>query len=102
MRACAAVVGLLPPVWEEGQLLVDGGYLNNMPVDIMRVGEAAKLPAEQQPCLYIYGRTAGQVSWRPRHTATTTAGSRERDATPLVAELAKHAFMVCWSLTFGA
>ena len=31
------IVGLLPPVYEEGEgLLVDGGYMNNIPVDVMR------------------------------------------------------------------
>jgi lysophospholipid hydrolase len=30
------LVGLLPPVYEEGELLVDGGYMNNLPVDEMR------------------------------------------------------------------
>ena len=31
------VLGLLPPVRDEnGELLVDGGYLNSVPVDVMR------------------------------------------------------------------
>jgi len=30
------IVGLVPPVYENGELLIDGGYLNNMPVDVMR------------------------------------------------------------------
>lgn len=29
-------MGLLPPVWSNGSLLVDGGYTNNMPIDIMQ------------------------------------------------------------------
>ena len=36
VRASMTVVGLLPPVYHEGDLLVDGGYLNNIPVDVMR------------------------------------------------------------------
>ncbi|GIL50015.1 hypothetical protein Vafri_6357, partial [Volvox africanus] len=36
VRASMTIVGLLPPVWEDGCLLVDGGYMNNMPVDVMR------------------------------------------------------------------
>jgi lysophospholipid hydrolase len=39
-RACLpsrrAAAGLAPPVYEQGDLLVDGGYLNNIPVDVMR------------------------------------------------------------------
>jgi lysophospholipid hydrolase len=37
IRASMTVLGLLPPVRNEnGELLVDGGYLNSVPVDVMR------------------------------------------------------------------
>ena len=36
VRASMTIVGLIPPVYENGDLLIDGGYLNNMPVDVMR------------------------------------------------------------------
>ena len=36
VRASMTIVGLVPPVYEQGELLVDGGYLNNIPVDVMR------------------------------------------------------------------
>lgn len=36
VRASMTIVGLVPPVFENGELLIDGGYLNNMPVDVMR------------------------------------------------------------------
>ena len=36
VRASMTIVGLVPPVYENGDLLIDGGYLNNMPVDVMR------------------------------------------------------------------
>lgn len=35
-RASMTIVGLVPPVYHAGDLLVDGGYLNNIPVDVMR------------------------------------------------------------------
>ncbi|MCB1744047.1 MAG: patatin-like phospholipase family protein [Gammaproteobacteria bacterium] len=35
LRASIAVPGILPPVVENGQVLVDGGVLNNFPVDLM-------------------------------------------------------------------
>ena len=35
LRATVSIPGLLPPLVHEGQLLVDGGLMNNMPVDIM-------------------------------------------------------------------
>ena len=36
VHATAAMPGLLPPVVVDGRLAVDGGVLNNLPVDIMR------------------------------------------------------------------
>ncbi len=36
VRASIALPGFLPPVHEDGDLLVDGGVLNNLPVDAMR------------------------------------------------------------------
>jgi len=35
LRASAAVPGILPPVTYDGHLLVDGGVMNNLPVDVM-------------------------------------------------------------------
>jgi predicted acylesterase/phospholipase RssA len=36
LRASIALPGILPPVHHDGDLLVDGGVLNNLPVDAMR------------------------------------------------------------------
>lgn len=36
IRASMSIPGILPPVPEDGELLVDGGVLNNLPIDIMR------------------------------------------------------------------
>ena len=36
IRASVAIPGILPPVPFDGELLVDGGVLNNLPCDIMR------------------------------------------------------------------
>ncbi|HEX6014686.1 MAG TPA: patatin-like phospholipase family protein [Geminicoccaceae bacterium] len=36
LRASAAIPGVLPPVVEAGEVLVDGGVVNNLPVDVMR------------------------------------------------------------------
>ena len=36
ITASIAVPGILPPVFHDGDVLVDGGVLNNLPVDIMR------------------------------------------------------------------
>jgi predicted acylesterase/phospholipase RssA/CRP-like cAMP-binding protein len=36
VRCSLALPGLMPPVIQKGSLLIDGGVLNNLPVDIMR------------------------------------------------------------------
>jgi NTE family protein len=36
LRATVALPGILPPVTHHGHLLVDGGVMNNLPVDLMR------------------------------------------------------------------
>ena len=36
IRASISLPGILPPVYDDGDLLVDGGVTNNLPVDIMR------------------------------------------------------------------
>ena len=36
LRASVALPGILPPVTHHGHLLVDGGVMNNLPVDIMK------------------------------------------------------------------
>lgn len=36
VRGSMSVIGYLPPILVKEQVLIDGGYINNMPVDIMR------------------------------------------------------------------
>jgi predicted acylesterase/phospholipase RssA/CRP-like cAMP-binding protein len=36
LRATVSLPGIYPPLFEEEGLLVDGGYINNLPVDIMK------------------------------------------------------------------
>lgn len=36
VRASTAIPGILPPVFHEGDILVDGGLINNLPTDIMK------------------------------------------------------------------
>ena len=47
MRASAAVPGIIPPMILDGELHLDGGLLNNLPVDIMRefLGDKARIIA---------------------------------------------------------
>lgn len=36
LRASVAIPGVLPPVFQNGRVFVDGGVINNLPVDLMR------------------------------------------------------------------
>lgn len=47
LRATASIPGLIPPMEINGELHVDGGLLNNLPVDVMRqfVGERGRIMA---------------------------------------------------------
>ncbi len=36
IRASMTLAGYLPPMCERGDMLVDGGYLNNLPADVMK------------------------------------------------------------------
>jgi NTE family protein len=36
LRASIAIPGILPPVFHRGEVFVDGGVINNLPVDVMR------------------------------------------------------------------
>jgi NTE family protein len=40
LRASVAIPGVLPPVFHHGEVHVDGGAINNMPVDVMRASHA--------------------------------------------------------------
>jgi predicted acylesterase/phospholipase RssA len=42
IRASVAIPGVLPPVPFDGDLLVDGGVLNNLPCDVMRATGTVK------------------------------------------------------------
>lgn len=43
VRASMNLMGLLPPFFDHGRLLIDGGYVDNLPVEVMR----ALVPAAQ-------------------------------------------------------
>ncbi|HEY1709285.1 MAG TPA: patatin-like phospholipase family protein [Rhizomicrobium sp.] len=45
LRASVALPGILPPVIHDGHLLVDGGVMNNLPVDVMKAHSAGPIIA---------------------------------------------------------
>jgi NTE family protein len=104
LRASVAIPGVLPPVFQHGEVFVDGGAMNNLPVDVMRergrgpvvgvdVGsdpafttdlEATDLPPVWK--LMNWARGGGrrpnifQILWRSGmvNSAAATAGQRAR------------------------
>ena len=63
-RASASIPGLVPPMLLNGELHVDGGLLNNLPVDIMRhyIGTKAKVVAIE---LNTYSPDPGKYDYPP-------------------------------------
>ncbi|HSM97265.1 MAG TPA: patatin-like phospholipase family protein [Rhizomicrobium sp.] len=55
LRASVALPGILPPVTHHGHLLVDGGVMNNLPVDVM---------AQRQPGPIIASDVTGELDIR--------------------------------------
>jgi NTE family protein len=45
LRASIAIPGILSPVFHEGQVFVDGGVMNNLPVELLRRGFSGKVIA---------------------------------------------------------
>ncbi len=75
LRATTAVPGLLAPVEVDGQELVDGGLLNNLPVDaVQHLGAEIVIavdvgPGPNEP----YGRRIGEYRWLPVGLTRTLA-----------------------------
>lgn len=68
LRASSALPGLLSPVLRDGKLLIDGGLLNNLPVDVIRTLTSAPViavdvavPADRP--LREKGRLPPPVGW---------------------------------------
>ena len=61
VRASMSLTGYLPPIAEDDSLLVDGGYLNAVPADVMRFKMGARtviavdVSPESQRSYYQYG-----------------------------------------------
>jgi len=59
VRATVSVPGLLAPVEHNGQRLVDGGLLNNMPVDVAR-----QMGADVTLAVDVYSSNGGASFWQ--------------------------------------
>ena len=59
VRATVSIPGLLAPLERDGQRLVDGGLLNNLPVDVVRV-----MGADVTLAVDVYSSNGGASSWQ--------------------------------------
>jgi len=101
LRASVAIPGVLPPVFQGGEVYVDGGAMNNLPVDVMRakgrgpvigvdVGTdrafTTNVDATEAPSVWnLFGARRGrrrpnilQILWRAGMVNSTTATLERR------------------------
>ena len=68
LRASSAIPGVLPPVFHDGQVLVDGAVINNLPTDVMReqsVGDVIAVDIGADDVLHAgVQEFASPQSWR--------------------------------------
>ena len=108
LRASVAIPGVLPPVFHGGEVFVDGGTMNNLPVDVMRaknrgpvigvdVGTdptfTTDIDATEAPSFWnLFHRQRGrrkrpnilQILWRSGMVNSTTATQERRGQTDLL------------------
>lgn len=66
VRASMTIVGMVPPVYYKGDLLVDGGYMNNIPVDVMRsMGVDTVSPCSYRPAIPSHCNSHARVQCMP-------------------------------------
>ncbi len=64
-RASIAIPGVLPPVIEESEILVDGGVLNNLPTDVMSEMRRGPVVASDVSRNYGFRATIDDLDQRP-------------------------------------
>ena len=88
VRASIALPGILPPVWDAGDLLVDGGLISNLPVDTMQQRVRGQIiavdlePADEECSYSHFGPTLS--GWR---AAAERLRPRRRTAVPNLAQI---------------
>jgi len=98
----ASIPGLLPPVEREGRMLVDGGLLNNMPVDVMALEPGPVVAID----VMAEGWRPKTVSWERRPTPGGLRGmvghlvGRGPERVPALSEtLVRTSVIGSWRLT---
>ncbi|HTV27111.1 MAG TPA: patatin-like phospholipase family protein [Xanthobacteraceae bacterium] len=82
LRASAAIPGILPPATETGDVLVDGGIMNNFPTDIMRsLARGRVIGIEVGSEVHLVARASDpeerSLLWLFRNRRTATPGILE-------------------------
>ncbi|HET8690852.1 MAG TPA: patatin-like phospholipase family protein [Steroidobacteraceae bacterium] len=107
LRASVAIPGVLPPVFQGGEVFVDGGAMNNLPVDVMRARGRGPVigvdcgmdraftadPEEAEAPFFrrLFGGRSGrrrpnilQILWRAGMVNSTTATLERRSQSDLL------------------
>lgn len=90
--ASMSIPGLVPPLVQGGQLLVDGGVLNNLPIDVMAsAGEGPVIAVDVMgrmldPSEAKAAARAGQHRWRPTIPGRGDTARPSRDPLPTIVE----------------
>jgi NTE family protein len=64
-RASCAIPGVLPPVIEGSDILIDGGILNNLPIDIMSEMRRGQIVAANATSDFSFKSTIDDIDHRP-------------------------------------
>lgn len=91
VRASTSVPGLLPPLAVGGRLLVDGGVLNNFPVDVMAAAAEGPVIAVDVMARRIGGASEGEASSDAGGERSPSARrGRARPQQPNIYEILSH------------
>jgi NTE family protein len=78
LRASISIPGILPPVIHEGQIFVDGGVINNLPVDVMhRIGRGPVIAVDIQSDTPFTAAEISRSNWFPYRGAPRRPGILE-------------------------
>jgi NTE family protein len=98
--ASMSIPGLVPPVAHDGRLLIDGGVLNNLPIDVMVASDEGPVIAVDVMSRRLLGGAqahagavrSGRLSWRPG----SGHAARNRTLPTIVETLSRATVLGSW------
>ncbi|KAJ1516710.1 Neuropathy target esterase [Coelomomyces lativittatus] len=101
VRASMSLSGFIPPLSDNGNLLVDGGYLNNLPGDVMKALGADKIimvdvAAEDDTSKIYFGDTLS--GWEVLLSRINPF--RKGSGIPTLAEIQSKLAYISWYIVF--